>query len=65
MAKQQAPSQQQVPSKESEDLSRSVESFELTTAEIAIRADTTTTLLGEILAQVDERRYATHWGINE
>jgi hypothetical protein len=65
MAKKQAPSQQQVPSKESEYLDRSVETIELTTAEIATRAATTTTLLEEMLARVDERRYVTHWGINE
>ena len=65
MAKKQAPSQEQVPSTESDYLNQSVASIELTTAEITIRADTTTTLLEEILARIDERRYATHWGINE
>ena len=65
MAKKQEPSQQQVPSTESERLNQAGETIELTTAEIATRAATTTTLLEEILARVDERRYVTHWGINE
>jgi hypothetical protein len=65
MAKQELLSQQPVPSTEAEDRNRSVESFELTTAEIAIRALTTTTVLQEILARRDEHHYAMHWGINE
>jgi len=65
MAKEQAPSQQQVPSTESADLSQSVESFELTPAEVANRTSTGTTAPEEIRARDDERHYATHWGINE
>ena len=42
-----------------------VQSLELTTAEIADRAVTTTSVLQEILAQGEQRHYATHWGINE
>jgi hypothetical protein len=65
MAKKQAPSQQQVPSTESEYLSQSVESLELTPPEIADHISTDTTVPEEIRARGDERRYSTHWGINE
>jgi hypothetical protein len=65
MAKQQAPSQQQVASTESEYLSQSVESFQLTPPEIRNRTSISTTAPEEIRARDDERHYATHWGINE
>ena len=65
MAKKQAPSQQQVPSTESEYLNQSVESFELTPQEIVNRTSTSTTMPKEVLARSEERHYATHWGINE
>ena len=65
MAKKQAPSQQQVPSTESEYLNQSVESLELTPPEIVNHTSTSTTVPEEIRARGEERRYATHWGINE
>jgi hypothetical protein len=65
MAKQPAPSQQPVPATEPEDQDRSVEPFELTPAALANRTSTSTTVPEEILARGDDRRYATHWGINE
>ena len=65
MAKEQAPSQQQIPSTESEHLNEFVEPFALTPLAVLIGTSTGTTVPEEIRAQGDERRYATHWGINE
>ena len=65
MVKNTAPSQQQVPSSESEYLNQSVESLELTPQEIENRTSTSTTAPEETRARSDERHYATHWGINE
>jgi len=65
MATRKMPSPKEVPSTETQDQSQPVESFELITAEISNRASTTTTLLQEMLARGDDRRYAQHWGINE
>ena len=65
MAKNTAPSQQQVPSTESERLIQSEESYELTPPESVNRTSTGTTVPEEIRARSEERRYATHWGINE
>jgi hypothetical protein len=65
MSKKQAPSQQQVPSTESEYLKQSLESFELTPPEIANRTSTSRSMAEEMRAQSEERHYATHWGINE
>jgi hypothetical protein len=65
MAKNTTPSQQQVPSPESEYLNQSVESIGLTPPEIVNRTSTGTIVHEEISAPSDERRYATHWGINE
>ena len=65
MAKKQAPSQQQVPSTESDYLNESLELFELTPPETASHTSTGTTVPEEIRARGDERHYATHWGINE
>jgi hypothetical protein len=65
MAKEQAPSQQQVPSTESEYLNEFVELFALTPPEILNRTSTSTTVPEAIRARGDERSYATHWGINE
>ena len=65
MAQKQAPSQQQVPSTESEYPNQSVESFELNPPEIANRTSTSTTTPEATRARSEERHYATHWGINE
>jgi len=65
MAKEQAPSQQQVPSTESEYLNEFVEPLALTPPETANRTSTSTTVPEAIRARGDERHYATHWGINE
>ena len=65
MANKQAPSQQQVPSTESEYVNQSVQSFELTPPEIVNRTSTSTTATEDIRTRSDERYYATHWGINE
>jgi len=65
MAKEQAPSQQQIPSTESEHLNEFVEPFALTPPEVLIRTSTSKKVPEAIRARDDERRYATHWGINE
>ncbi len=65
MAQKQAPSQQQVPSTESEHLNQSLELFELNPTEIVNRTSTSTTTPEAIRARSEERHYATHWGINE
>jgi len=65
MVKQELLSPEFLPTTESENRNVAIESFELASADISIRAATTTVLLQEILAQAEERRYAQHWGINE
>jgi hypothetical protein len=65
MAKKQETSSQPFPSKEANSNGKTVERIELVTEEITNRAFATTTVLAEILARGDDRRYVTHWGINE
>jgi len=65
MAKQQPLSPEPIPSTELVNRNVPVDPIESTLKEIDARASTTTTVLHEILAQSDDRRYAYHWGINE
>ncbi len=65
MTKKEPPSPQPIPSTDAETRDALVDSMETTLVELETRASTTTTVLQEILAHGDERRYVNHWGINE
>ncbi len=65
MAKQDISFPQSIPSTELDSQNVPVDSIESALVEIDTRASTTTTVLQEILAQSEDRRYTYHWGINE
>jgi hypothetical protein len=65
MAKQVAPPEQPLHPAELQEEVRPLESSELAPSSLTSRVSASTTVLEEILARGDDRRYATHWGINE
>ena len=65
MAKTQALPLPEEPATDTQIQIRPTEMIELITRDITTRALTTTSVLQEILTRGDERRYTTHWGINE
>jgi hypothetical protein len=65
MAKQEAPTHLPILSTEPENSTPPAESLESNAAELTNRATATSTLLAEMMAQLDDRHYPNHWGINE
>ena len=65
MAKNDFPFPDPIPSPETEEQALRADPLAVATAEIVARATTGLTGFEEMLTRGDDRRYATHWGINE